>query len=229
MQRILASKVSRIVTVSRFFKNELMQALGLTDAKVPYAWSAGEHMLRVDGDNAVLVRHSLMWGEYALGVGSRNPNKNRMGLVEAMAVLQDVEIPLGIYECQSKNRPQSVAIAEFWGEVRAVHPGSWFDERSCVGNYGSWNTEGCTRCRSMDVNGERFEWREESAVNSRGVRLSRGTVREMLQHAVQAWLPATAAGQAAQAGGVAGLRQWHSVGAGVCSPMRYAERPSAWE
>jgi len=87
LQRILARSARHVITVSEFSKRELMRFLHLPEHKISFTWLSGEHILRCGRDDSVLAKYQLVPGSYVLGVGSRNPNKNLQGLVEASSYL----------------------------------------------------------------------------------------------------------------------------------------------
>lgn len=87
LHKILASAAVQVLTVSEFSKQELLKFLRLPKERVTCAWLSGEHILRCKGDDSVLRRNALHPGRYTLAVGSKNPNKNLRGLVQAAAHL----------------------------------------------------------------------------------------------------------------------------------------------
>ncbi|HUO15399.1 MAG TPA: glycosyltransferase, partial [Verrucomicrobiae bacterium] len=60
-----------------------MKALRIPKEKITAIWLSGEHILRCEGDDSFLSRNALTPGRYTLAVGSKNPNKNLRGVVEA--------------------------------------------------------------------------------------------------------------------------------------------------
>ncbi len=85
LQRVLSATASHILTVSEFSRRELIAALHLPAAKITAIPLSGEHILRCRPDEGVLPRNGLRPGRYIVGVGSRNPNKNLKGLIDAAA------------------------------------------------------------------------------------------------------------------------------------------------
>jgi glycosyltransferase involved in cell wall biosynthesis len=96
LQRILARAAIHIITVSSFSRQELMRFLRVPPERITGIWLSGEHILRHELDEAVLAKHHLFPGKYILAVGSRNPNKNLHGLVEAFRRLSPPEICLAV-------------------------------------------------------------------------------------------------------------------------------------
>ncbi len=96
LQRVLALTAVHIITVSEFSRQELIRYLCLPERKISYTWLSGEHILRCNRDDAVLAKYRLTPGSYILAVGSRNPNKNLHGLVQAFARLPASEVCLAI-------------------------------------------------------------------------------------------------------------------------------------
>lgn len=85
LQRIISATASHILTVSEFSRRELTTVLHLPAAKITAIPLSGEHIIRCEPDQGVLLRNHLRPGQYVLGVGSRNPNKNLKGLIDAAA------------------------------------------------------------------------------------------------------------------------------------------------
>ena len=96
LQRLLAKRAAHILTVSEFSKGELVRVLRVPETKISSIWLSGEHILRVNRDDSVIERNHLSPGKYVLGVGSRNPNKNLTGLVQAFAYLENEGVTLAI-------------------------------------------------------------------------------------------------------------------------------------
>jgi len=77
---------ARIVTVSDFSRLRLAANLRLDPARIAVMPEGGEHILRDPADAALLARHGLRPGHYALAVGTRAAHKN-LGALQAAAGL----------------------------------------------------------------------------------------------------------------------------------------------
>jgi glycosyltransferase involved in cell wall biosynthesis len=87
LHRALPRLGARIVTVSDFSRGRLAARLGLDPARIGVMPEGGEHVLRVAADTAVLARHGLVPGGYALAVGTRAAHKNLAALGAAASLL----------------------------------------------------------------------------------------------------------------------------------------------
>ncbi|NQW11437.1 MAG: glycosyltransferase family 4 protein [Alphaproteobacteria bacterium] len=82
---ILGRRARRVLTISRFSADRLV-ALGIAPAETVRIVPNGvDHLLRIAPNPAVLDRHGLSAGGYALVVGSSNPNKNVPAAIQAVA------------------------------------------------------------------------------------------------------------------------------------------------
>jgi glycosyltransferase involved in cell wall biosynthesis len=80
LQRLLARRGARIVTVSAFSRGRIAAALSLPEASIPVTYEGGEHALREAADGTVLERNGLVPGRFALAVGTRAAHKNLAAL-----------------------------------------------------------------------------------------------------------------------------------------------------
>jgi glycosyltransferase involved in cell wall biosynthesis len=78
---------ARLLTVSEFSRGRLARALRLDPGRIGVLPEGAEHILREPADTAVLARHGLAPGRFALAVGTRAAHKGLDGLPEAAAVL----------------------------------------------------------------------------------------------------------------------------------------------
>ena len=85
--RGLARTGAQIVTVSDFSRRRIAACLGLAAGQIAVMREGAEHVLRVAPDPAVLARHGLHPGRFALVVGSRVAHKNLAALRTAAALL----------------------------------------------------------------------------------------------------------------------------------------------
>jgi glycosyltransferase involved in cell wall biosynthesis len=86
----LMRRAGTVATVSNFSAGELMKLIGRRAAGVEVIRGAGEHVLRTPADTRVLSRLGIEGQRYVLAVGSRTPNKNLRGVLEASTRLRDL-------------------------------------------------------------------------------------------------------------------------------------------
>lgn len=85
MQRGLAARGARILSVSEFSAGRIAAALNIPREGIGVTLEGGEHILRAPADTTVLARHGLVPGRYALVIGTGAAHKN-LGIVRrAMA------------------------------------------------------------------------------------------------------------------------------------------------
>lgn len=87
MQRRLARSGARLLTVSAFSRGRIAAALGIEAGEIRIVPESGEHILRVAAEEAVLARHGLAPGRYALVVGNPAAHKNLAALTAAADLL----------------------------------------------------------------------------------------------------------------------------------------------
>jgi glycosyltransferase involved in cell wall biosynthesis len=87
LQRVLARRGARILTVSEFSRGRIAAALGVDAASIAVLPEGGEHILRSPADDAVLGKHGLEPARYALVVGNPAAHKNLAALTAAAEVL----------------------------------------------------------------------------------------------------------------------------------------------
>ena len=83
LQRLLARRGARILTVSDFSRGRIAAALGVDASSIAVLPEGGEHILRIAADAAVLGRHGLEPARYALVVGNPAAHKNLAALTTA--------------------------------------------------------------------------------------------------------------------------------------------------
>jgi glycosyltransferase involved in cell wall biosynthesis len=86
----LMRRAGTVATVSKFSAGELMKHIGRRACGIELIPGAGEHVLRTAPDTAVLKRLGLSGQRYVLAVGSRTPNKNLAGVLQAAPLLSDL-------------------------------------------------------------------------------------------------------------------------------------------
>jgi glycosyltransferase involved in cell wall biosynthesis len=87
LQRRLARGGARLLTVSEFSRGRIAAALGVDPAAIGVLPEGGEHVLRIPADAAVLGRHGLEPGRFALVVGNPAAHKNLAALGAAAEAL----------------------------------------------------------------------------------------------------------------------------------------------
>ncbi len=87
LQRLLARRGAHVLTVSEFSRGRIAAALGVAASSIAVLPEGGEHILRLDADDAVLSKHGLEPARYALVVGNPAAHKNLAALTAAAEVL----------------------------------------------------------------------------------------------------------------------------------------------
>ncbi len=87
LHRALPRAGARLLTVSEFSRGRIAQRLRLDPGRIGVVPEGGEHILREPADAAVLARHGLQPGRFALVVGTRAAHKGLDALAEAAALL----------------------------------------------------------------------------------------------------------------------------------------------
>ena len=88
----LMQRAAVVATVSKFSASELARYFGVRPAGLEVIYESGEHILRNPSDTAILKRLGIENRRYVLSVGSRSPNKNFAGVVQAATQLLDLDI-----------------------------------------------------------------------------------------------------------------------------------------
>lgn len=83
----LGRTARKIITDSKFSKNELQRYCRIAPNKIKTIFLGGEHLDRVISDVRILQAHGLVKDNYVLAVSSLNPNKNFQSIVEAVKIL----------------------------------------------------------------------------------------------------------------------------------------------
>ena len=85
---ILCRTSEKVLTVSEFSKGELLRWCCKDPGKVVVTYSGWDHVIAVEPDARVLEKWGLEPGSYILSVGSKNPNKNFLGMARALPYLE---------------------------------------------------------------------------------------------------------------------------------------------
>ncbi len=78
---------ARLLTVSEFSRGRIAERLRLDPGRIGVVPEGGEHILREPADAAILARHGLEPGRFALAVGTRAAHKGLGGLPEVVSIL----------------------------------------------------------------------------------------------------------------------------------------------
>ncbi|WP_431283247.1 glycosyltransferase family 4 protein [Humitalea sp. 24SJ18S-53] len=89
LHHALARTGARLITVSEFSRGRIAKNLHIDPSRIGVMPEGGEHVLRIPADIAVLEKHGLQPGRYALAVGSRAAHKNLDALRDAAALLAE--------------------------------------------------------------------------------------------------------------------------------------------
>jgi glycosyltransferase involved in cell wall biosynthesis len=90
----LGRQADRILTDSRFSRDELVRWARIPERKVVVIPLAGEHILSVPADTRILDRHRVGSRPYVLAVGSSGAHKNLAGIARAVELLQHHDFDL---------------------------------------------------------------------------------------------------------------------------------------
>ncbi|KIC28701.1 glycosyltransferase family 4 protein [Leisingera sp. ANG-S5] len=94
MRPLLARRVRQLATVSRFSAGELGRCVGVPADRFDVIYNSAEHMLTAADDAETLSRHGLEAGGYLFAAGNQSPNKNIARLIDALALLENISLPL---------------------------------------------------------------------------------------------------------------------------------------
>lgn len=84
----------RVITDSRFSRDELSQRAGIPSEKIDVIPLGAEHILETPADPAILARIPVEVGRYILAVGSQSPHKNIGAVRSAVSRLGAQGLPL---------------------------------------------------------------------------------------------------------------------------------------
>ncbi len=87
LQHMLVFRGTRILSVSAFSAGRIASNLGIDPARIGVTLEGGEHILREAADPAILARHGLAAGGYALVIGTGAAHKNLAALQHAIGAL----------------------------------------------------------------------------------------------------------------------------------------------
>ena len=87
LQRMLVLRGARFLSVSEFSAGRIAANLGLDGARIGVTLEGGEHILREMAEPAILTRHGLNPGGYALVIGTGAAHKNLAALHHAIGAL----------------------------------------------------------------------------------------------------------------------------------------------
>lgn len=131
MQRGLAARGARILSVSEFSADRVAAALRIPRAGIGVTLEGGEHILRAPADATILARHGLEAGRYALIIGTGAAHKNlgivrramaAQGLVLAVAGAQDSTVFRAGADAPGQEPRALGRVTD--GELRALYEGA---------------------------------------------------------------------------------------------------------
>jgi glycosyltransferase involved in cell wall biosynthesis len=92
----LAAHSKRVITDSNFSKKEIIKHTRISAEKVRIIYLGKEHLLNIEMDNSILLKHNLKHESFILAVSSMNPNKNFQSIVKAIKILGNNNIEVVI-------------------------------------------------------------------------------------------------------------------------------------
>ena len=93
---IFNSRFLKIITVSNYSASEMLKYGLFEENKIEVTVEGREHILSLKPDNSVLKKHSIGNKPYFLAVSSMNPNKNFIGIVNALNNIKDNHVDVVI-------------------------------------------------------------------------------------------------------------------------------------
>lgn len=90
-ERFARDRADRIIAVSEATRRDIVSELGIPSERISVVYEAADARFRPhtpDETRPILARYHLTHGEYVLGVGTLEPRKNYIRLIEAYAVLR---------------------------------------------------------------------------------------------------------------------------------------------
>jgi glycosyltransferase involved in cell wall biosynthesis len=131
LQTILTRSSRKIITVSNFSKNEIIDIFKIDPTKIEIVYEGKEHILSVLPDNSILDKFDLNERPFLLSVSSLNPNKNFNAVIEAFKDLSGFNINLvitgtlnkKIFRWQENSFPENVKYLGYVtdNELRALY------------------------------------------------------------------------------------------------------------
>lgn len=89
--RFLSKRLDKIITVSRFSKNELHRFCNISLSKIHDIHLGIDHILKIKGNEEILNVYRLKKKNFILAVSSLNPNKNFKSIMYAAKVNSDIQ------------------------------------------------------------------------------------------------------------------------------------------
>jgi glycosyltransferase involved in cell wall biosynthesis len=137
LQRALAWRDVRIVTVSEFSRKRIATCLGIDPARINVIHEGADHILRVPPDMGTLERYALHRGMFALVVGSRVAHKNFESLHQAAVALKRRGMVMAVAGASDPNvyrnvLSSSLAAARELGRVSDEELRMLYENASCL-------------------------------------------------------------------------------------------------
>ncbi|MBP2658162.1 MAG: glycosyltransferase [Firmicutes bacterium] len=93
---LLGRIAKRILTVSRFSKDELVRYCKIKKEKISVIYLGKEHVYNCKVDKQIIEKHKLENTPFILAVSSMNPNKNFTGIINAIKLLNREDLNIVI-------------------------------------------------------------------------------------------------------------------------------------
>lgn len=88
--------VKKVFTISEFSKSEIVKYFGLKSENISVVLLGCDHLDSLDQEPGILERHSLQRDRYILAVSSMNPNKNFSLILNAIDLINSLDIDIVI-------------------------------------------------------------------------------------------------------------------------------------
>lgn len=88
LRPLLINKAARVITVSNFSKQEIIDLFKTEESKINVIYEGKEHILNAQTDSSILKKLNIDNHSFILSVGSLNPRKNFRKLIDAYLSLK---------------------------------------------------------------------------------------------------------------------------------------------
>lgn len=82
----------KIITVSKFSKQEIINIFNINEQKIEYYHLGADHFYDLEADHSILTKNSLKKDKYILAVSSRSANKNFNSVIKALNLVNLMDI-----------------------------------------------------------------------------------------------------------------------------------------
>jgi len=81
--RLIGKKAKKIITVSNFTRNQILDNFIVNENSIPVIYSSWEHFIGICSDNSIFIEHTeLINGHYFFSLGSLSKRKNLKWIIE---------------------------------------------------------------------------------------------------------------------------------------------------